>query len=209
MNIIKMLKLKCFFRPNKEESITRALKCKGWTSKEKLSLLYEQVRYAEKIRGDILEIGSAWGRSTVLLALSTTKLIWSIDPHTGGIAFIRKGETQNSYDEFIHNLKENKIEDRVNVICNTTSEVQINGIMPLDVVFSLVFIDGLHTAEGVKVDFNFAYNRLVESGVIIFDDYFEETVSDYSMMIDELIIEKGLSLVKDENSRLVYIIKPS
>jgi len=207
MKIVEMLKAKCQLQSRKGKTISRALKCKGWTNENKLSILYDLAQKTDKLNGDVLEIGSAWGRSTVLLGLSTTKKIWSIDPHTGGIAYIRRGEEQNSFEEFKKNLKINMIEDKVIVLRNTTSEVEINELIPGEVKFSLVFIDGLHTKEGVEIDFNYAYKRLVDSGIMIFDDYFETSLKDYGEMIDKLISDNRLVLVKDIQSRIVYFKK--
>jgi len=94
MKIIQIKKTNFLQENIKEEAIEKALKCKGWTSRAKLSLLYDLAQQTEKINGDILEIGSAWGRSTVLLAFASTKIIWSIDPHTGGIAYIKRGKSK-------------------------------------------------------------------------------------------------------------------
>jgi len=207
MNILKKLKTICNLPSDKERAISRALKCKGWTNENKLSLLYDLVKQTEILDGDILEIGSAWGRSTVLLGLATKKKIWSIDPHTGGIAYIRRGEVQNSFEDFQKNLKRNRVSKRVEIIKSSTSEAKNNNAISEEVVFSMVFIDGLHTAGGVEVDFNYAFSRLMQNGVMVFDDYFESTVSDYSEMINDLVQEHSVELIKDNESRLAYYWK--
>lgn len=206
MKILDILRAKFGLSSVKYKAIANALKCKGWTNEKKLSLLYDLALQTETLDGDILEIGSAWGRSTVLLGLTTKKKIWSIDPHTGGIAYIRRGDVQNSFEEFKANLEKYRIEDRVNVLRSTTCEVEKNELIPQTVKFSIVFIDGLHTAEGVKIDFNYAYKRLVNSGIMVFDDYFETSLADYGEMIDKLVNEKSALLVKDIDSRIVYFI---
>ncbi len=66
-------------------AIRKALTCKGWMDNPKLGLLYDLARRSARIPGDILEIGSAWGRSTVLLCLASKKKVCSVDPHTGGL----------------------------------------------------------------------------------------------------------------------------
>jgi len=207
MKIINKIKEKFRRLGKKDKAVKQALQCKGWPSKEKLSLLFDLAQQTAKLDGDILEIGSAWGRSTVLLALATTKKIWSIDPHTGGVAYIKRGEDQGSFVEFKENLKKNKVANRVNLLCSTTAAVVKNNLMQQDVRFSMVFIDGLHTAEGVKVDFDFAFSRLNISGIMVFDDYFEPTVPDYIEMINLLMAKYSLNLTKDINSRLVYCSK--
>ncbi len=205
MEILRSL----FKNKSKQEAIKKALNCKGWTNELKLSLLFDLAQETKRLPGDILEIGSAWGRSTVLFGFASSKTIWSIDPHTGGIAFIKRDENQNSFNEFIENIKRFGLTDRIKILKNTTQEVIDFRLLPENTRFSLIFIDGLHTAEGVKVDFEFAYEYLVDSGVMVFDDYFEPSVPDYSQMINLLLIsQNNLDLVKDKITRLAYFFKP-
>lgn len=72
---------------------------------------------------------------------------------------------------------------------------------------SMAFIDRLHIAKGVEVDFGLAYTHLVQGGILVFDDYFEESIPDYTHMIDTLMIKHDLVLIKDRDSRLVYLEK--
>lgn len=192
---------------SKSVAVAHALSCKGWTSSDKLSKLFELVQETESLSGDILEIGSAWGRSTVLLGLSSKKRIWSIDPHTGGLAYLRKGKNQDSYEEFIHNLKEYGILERVVILKKTTQEVLEHRLIPDSIRFSLIFIDGLHTAAGVLGDFTLAFEQLMHNGAMIFDDYFEPGIKDYAKMIDKLSEENKLMLQKDNFSGLVFCYK--
>ena len=97
---------------------------------------------------------------------------------------------------------------RVNILKTTTKGVMDSNLIPKESKFSLAFIDGLHTAEGVKIDFDFSYSHLEHRGVIVFDDYFEPSVPDYSQMIEHLIVEKSLNLVQNKDAKLVYCIKP-
>ena len=52
--------------------------------------------------------------------------------------------------------------------------------MPEQTKFSLVFVDGFHTLGGVRIDSEFSYEKLANSVVTIFDDYFEPSVPDYT-----------------------------
>jgi predicted O-methyltransferase YrrM len=189
------------------DPIDIALSVKGWTSVAKLSMLRDLLDRTNNLPGDILEIGSAWGRSTILLGLSSDKIIWSIDPHTGGRAFLEKGEEQNSYGDFIRNLDYAGIRSKVNILRYTTEAVVANGLMPKNTQVSFAFIDGLHTPDAVELDYYFAFSRLVVDGIMVFDDYFEPTVSDYAKKIDELTEKSTLHLVKDQVSKLVYVLK--
>lgn len=80
-------------------------------------------------------------------------------------------------------------------------------LLPDSPGFSMVFVDGLHTAQGVGIDFALACERLVPGGGMVFNDYFEETIPDYTGMIDALMLKHGLTLINDEDSRLVYFEK--
>ena len=143
----------------------------------------------------------------MLLGLASQKTIWSIDPHTGGRAFIERGESQDSFEEFLTNIKTQGISARVRVLKSTTKEVWEQVLVPDQTKFSLVFVDGLHTPEGVRIDFEISYEKLVNSGVTIFDDYFEPSVSDYTNEMDLLMKEYGLTLIKDNGSRLVWFFR--
>ncbi|MDX2426944.1 MAG: class I SAM-dependent methyltransferase, partial [Cycloclasticus sp.] len=184
----------------KKRAVSKALRCQGWTSLQKLSLLHDLVAQTGALEGDILEIGSAWGRSAVLLGHASDKRIWSIDPHTGGRAFVERGENQSSFDIFKENLVRNKLDNRVKILKHTTAEVIENGLLPATVKFSFIFIDGLHSAEGVELDFKLAFDRLVPNGIMSFDDYAEESIPDYTEMIDALIFMRKLTLIKDATS---------
>jgi predicted O-methyltransferase YrrM len=201
--ILKRLDYYFYERP----AIRRALLCQGWSDKGKLSVLYRIARETGALDGDILEIGSAWGRSAVLLGHASAKQIWSIDPHTGGRAYIERGEAQDSFEIFKANLTRNGLDGRVIVLKYTTGEVIEKQLLPQSVQFSMAFIDGLHTARGVEVDFGLAFERLVHGGIMVFDDYFQESIPDYTEMIDKLAIRYGLDLVKDKDSKLVYFKK--
>jgi predicted O-methyltransferase YrrM len=198
-------RLRIFF--HKRPAIRQALYCQGWTSEAKLSFLYDVAYQTSGHEGDILEIGSAWGRSAVLLGLASKKPVWSIDPHTGGRAYIERGERQDSFDTFIANLARNELEKRVQILKNTTEEVIEKRLLPDSLKFSMVFVDGLHTARGVEVDFELAFERLVQGGVMIFDDYFQETIPDYTAMINTLALRHGLDLILKKDIMLVYFKK--
>jgi predicted O-methyltransferase YrrM len=191
----------------KRRAINAALKCEGWTSYDKLSFLYNLAKHTSSLEGDILEIGSAWGRSLIVMSYACDKKIWSIDPHTGGRAFIEKGISIDTFEAFKRNIEQNNIKERVIILRHTTSDVMSMNLVPASQCYSLVFIDGLHTAEGVQLDFTFSWSRLVKDGIMIFDDYHEKSVPDYTKMIDALALKNKLELYSDKKSGLVYFVK--
>jgi hypothetical protein len=68
--------------------------------------------------------------------------------------------------------------------------------------YALVFFDGPHTTELVKIEFDFFYNKIPVGGVIIFDD-----IDQYPHMLnlDEYIRSKGFSILRKGNCKISYI----
>ncbi len=191
---------------NKNEILKAALACQGWGTEGQLSVMYDLVQKHAQVDGDILEIGSAWGRSAVMFGLSSPKKLWSIDPHSGGLRYILNNENQNSYDEFLGNLKKNGLIDKVGVVKATTKDARDQQLIPADVKFAFVYIDGLHTAEGVEIDIDFAWPRLTPGAVVAFDDYFVPGVVDMKEMIDAKVKAYGQKLILDDKVKLAYFI---
>lgn len=109
----------------------------------------------------VLEVGAAYGYSTVLLA-ENAKHVDSVDPH----------ETHQSLDSLRSNLREYGIARRVEVHIGFSSEV-----LPKlrAATYDLVFIDGDHTAPGVAHDLEHALRLAAPEGVLAFHDWNEET----------------------------------
>ena len=101
-----------------------------WHMKEDNEIL---CRYANKIEGCILEIGSAEGQSGISMLLASENFLVMIEPFV----------TTN----LLTNIKSMELGDRV-MILPTTSE---KAILP-PVKFELIFIDGVHTYDMVKHD---------------------------------------------------------
>lgn len=190
----------------KSAILQKASECQGWSTDAQLSLMFDLLQQCVKVEGDILEIGSAWGRSAVMLGLSSPKTLWSIDPHTGGLHYIRKNENQDSYAIFVENLKKNNLTEKTRVLKCTTSEAAAQKLMPENVKLAFVYIDGLHTAEGVAIDIDYVMPRLSSGAVVVFDDYFVPGVVDMKEMIDKKAADHGLKLILNENARLAYFI---
>lgn len=194
------------FLTKKHAAIKKSRTCKGWTSYKMLEQLYDLVQSVDSVDGDILEIGSAWGRSAILLLTASKKKFYSIDPHTGGRAFIEQNKKQNSLEYFKENIAKFSFEERTTLLVKTTQEVTEEKTLN-NHKFAFVFIDGLHSAEGVKIDFDLSYSLLSKNGIMAFDDYFSESIPDYTAMIDQLCQENNIKLIKDTEAKLVYFIK--
>lgn len=112
---------------------------------------------------DVLEIGSAYGFSTIAMALGGATSIVAVDPHT----WCSPPTLQNMRD----NLVAYGVEDRVTMIEDTffNAVAQFKG----DRRFDLVFIDGDHSYSTVKFDFQNAHNLLRPNAIIACHDYLE------------------------------------
>ncbi|HEY7701856.1 MAG TPA: class I SAM-dependent methyltransferase [Candidatus Limnocylindrales bacterium] len=146
---------------------------RGWLRLPDAFLLYRLAR-ARRPAGDIVEIGSAWGRSTVCLAAGSRSVraerILAIDPHTGDDWFLEETgqERIDSLAEFQANVDGAGLHDWVTPLV-TTSELAARE-RPAGPI-RLLFIDGLHTLEGVQRDIADWVPRVAPGGVIVFDDY--------------------------------------
>jgi predicted O-methyltransferase YrrM len=126
---------------------------------------------AKQCEGNIVEIGSWKGKSTVCLALGSKvgkrAKVFAVDPHRG-----IRDDTRNVYKEesteavFRENVKKAGVEDIV-VPLVMESKMAVKGWK--DPV-SLLFIDGLHDYENVKQDFELWSPFLTEGGAVCFHD---------------------------------------
>lgn len=133
----------------------------------------------------VLEIGAAYGYSTVVLGLAGAEEVYSVDPH----------ETHASLPELTANVKRFGLEGRV-MVCIGTSQAarelrneKGRRVIP-ERYFGMVFIDGDHTREGVRHDLLWA-RRLVKpfGSVIACHDYGESTCPGVKEAIDEMTLE--------------------
>jgi predicted O-methyltransferase YrrM len=158
----------------------------GWTGVYEGRSLYALAHHGPG-RGAIVEIGSAWGRSTICLARGSKSAgrerVHAIDPHlknpepgrwraAGGQKGM--GRVPQSYigdgstlPWLLYNLRRFGVEDWVVPIVSTSASASN---LPIDGI-RLLFIDGSHTYEGVKSDIDAWLPRVAPGGVVVFDDY--------------------------------------
>ena len=146
---------------------------RGWLRAPDAYLLYRLARRGPGV-GSIVEIGSAWGRSTVCLAagskVAQRERVTAIDPHTGDDWYLEeKGIGPiDSFAEFTKNLQAFRVDDWVQPV-RMTSEAAAEAASSEPI--RLLFIDGLHTYEGVSTDIRDWVPRVIPGGVVVFDDY--------------------------------------
>jgi len=182
----------------------------GWLTGTDARLLYALSHHGPA-HGAIVEIGSAWGRSTVILAAASKRAarekVYAIDPHTGDRWYLEdEGKTAfSSLEQFRQNLERLDVADWVHEVVATSEDaariVDTGGIR-------LLYIDGLHTYEAVRQDIVDWVKRVVPGGVVVFDDY-SNTRSDVGVgrAVDELLASGEVDPALRRADRLVWTIK--
>lgn len=124
-------------------------------------------------RGAIVEIGSWKGKSTVWLAHGSRKgpgsKVYAIDPHTGSEEHRSGGRTVWTFDVFQENIRRAGIADLVVPLVKTSVEA----VQDIEGPVELLFIDGDHSYEAVKADFEHWAPKLLDDAYIVFHDSIE------------------------------------
>ncbi len=187
--------------PNLETITIIGAQIQGMISIDSARFLYT-LCYLQDEKGDVLEIGSWLGRSTVFLANavkdSRNGSLYAVDHFKGNRGkehFYKVGEDDLSDIKtlFLDNLNSCQVRDYVNVLDMPNHDALLH---ISDNSFRFLFIDGDHSKKGVEKDIELFFPLLVEGALVIFDDYsgdFPELVS----VVDNLI-EKG------DFSRVMY-----
>lgn len=181
----------------------------GWLTFKQAEWLFEEAKKKEPA-GEIVEIGSAYGRSTVALGagltFSSNGRIHSVDPHIGGKGFreqLKERDSYTSLDGFKDNLKRFNMENLVVPIVKTSEE----GVKEWkEKGIRLLFIDGWHTYEAVTHDILGWHRYVVPGGVIAMHDYQDE---DVRRAIHDCMGKLGIneSKLKHVDAEMVYFKK--
>ena len=115
-----------------------------------------------------LEIGSARGRSTCYIAMALKEngrgTLYAVDPHTE--TEWNDHSSRDTYEILQQNLETLDLSAQVQVLREFSEEVARSWESPID----LLFIDGDHSYEGVKRDWELFVRHLSPFGVAIFHD---------------------------------------
>jgi glycosyltransferase involved in cell wall biosynthesis/predicted O-methyltransferase YrrM len=147
--------------------------------------------------GEIVEIGSCFGRSTIYLAEGARHAgrgtVWAVDPHTGDIAW-DLGHV-STYEVFLRNIRKFGVESRVKPLKMTSKEAaHAWNRTPI----RILFIDGWHSYEAVTEDILLWFPHVLPGGLIVFDDYSNPEFPGVRQAVDEqlqkLPLERPLRL---------------
>ncbi|MFF2455175.1 class I SAM-dependent methyltransferase [Peribacillus simplex] len=171
------------------------------TTAEQTALLHLPA-LVDHLDGEIVEIGSFKGKSTIALGLGSKwiserkRTIFAIDP------FISNGNYSDYFNEFQHNILNFRLANYVSPIKNFSQEA----IQDCPESISALFVDGDHSYLGVKRDIELYAPRVVRRGFIAFHDY--TVYPDVRKAVDELCESKEYVLVCDYDSlRLIRKLK--
>jgi predicted O-methyltransferase YrrM len=123
-----------------------------------------------------VEIGSARGRSTCFIGIALKRLghghLYAIDPHES-TAWSDVNAT-DTYRELRRNLHASGVENQVTIVRKYSPDAAKTWTIPID----LLFIDGDHSYEGVKRDWDLFAPHVSEFGVVVFHDTIWDRKSD-------------------------------
>lgn len=144
----------------------------------------------------VVEIGSARGKSTCTLALACREngmgKVFAIDPHTPN-DWTDVGITGDSYDFLKGRLEHYRLQEWCEIIRSTSLGASQNWTKPID----MLFIDGDHTYEGVKSDFESFKPWLGENSIVMFHDSTWEYFRDTHYYRESIGVAKYLAELRD------------
>ncbi len=125
--------------------------------------------------GEILEIGSFKGKSTIVLAKSAAlagdTVVNAVDPMTAPSETDPDlGSDASSFEDFERNIRDHGVEDRVRLHQTFSFELAKSWKSPL----RLLWIDGDHTYVGTKLDFDGFAPHLTDKAIVAIHDVLHE-----------------------------------
>lgn len=182
----------------------------GMTTIQSGQFLYTMC-YLQKLKGDVVEIGSWQGRSSSFLARavgnSKNGNFYAIDHFKGNknkedSYIIKNKDLSDLESKFIKNMERTGVFNHVNLL-NMTNEKAEEKIKDIKIRF--LFIDGDHTEKGVEKDINLFFPKLLSGSIIVFDD-FSNNFPGLIKTIDKLLFDKKFSRIMTYNNTLVLVI---
>jgi len=141
----------------------------GWLSVGEGALLYSLAKGVSSRRA-VVEIGSWKGKSTIWLGRGSKNgsraKVYAVDPHTGSPEINEVLGAVWTLDEFKRNIARAKLEAVVEPLVMTSEEAAKDFREPIE----LIFIDGAHEYDAVKLDFELWSPKVVEGGIMAFHD---------------------------------------
>lgn len=174
----------------------------GWLTTSEQTALLHLPALVDHLDGEIVEIGSFKGKSTVALGLGSKfiserkRTIFAIDP------FVTNGHYIYHFNDFLNNIVNMRLANYVTPIKKFSQDA----IQDCPENIAALFVDGDHSYFGVKRDIELYAPRVVPGGFIAFHDY--TVYQDVKKAVDELCDGREYVLVCDYDSlRLLRKLK--
>jgi hypothetical protein len=170
------------------ESLIEPFPCEieGWLTADEGALLTELCDGKR-----VMEIGSYCGRSTVCIARRAAS-VDCVDWWDGRATAV----PQPTMAKFSENIKRYKVDHK----CSIRFPYE-----PIDKEYDVVFIDGAHDYESVKIDIGKALRALSPTGVIVFHDYQSPNDPGVTQAVDELLAS-GAHLIQKQHT--LAVVRP-
>jgi MiaB/RimO family radical SAM methylthiotransferase len=176
----------------------------GWLTPREGELLYTIAKSNKS--GDIVEIGSWKGKSTLYLSCGviqgSERRVYAVDRHTGSMEQrARTSKLINTLDEFLSNLKRYNISHVVKPVISDSSAAS----KTIDTDISLVFVDGSHEYDDVERDFECWWPKLKMDGIMALHDTLSKP--GVAKFVEELISKRKDILNPQLVDEIVYFTK--
>ena len=141
----------------------------GWLTENEGKFLY---KYAKGVSPPniVVEIGSWKGRSTICLGKGVKDgnkaSVYAIDPHIGSKDHQAYNQSRSTFQEFKQNIKNAGINEYIEPIVKKSKDARGD----VDGTIGLLFIDGDHDYEAVKLDNKLWFPLVADGGVVAFHD---------------------------------------
>lgn len=139
--------------------------------------------------GDILEIGSFKGKSTIVLAkgaeLTNSGDVYAVDPMVNTSAtdpYLAEG--QSTVNEFKSNIEQHQVSARIELFQMRSAELAQTWERSL----RLLWIDGDHTYRGAKTDFECFSSHLADGAIVAMDDVLHEFEGGIRVFMEDILL---------------------
>jgi predicted O-methyltransferase YrrM len=156
--------------------------------------------------GCVVEIGSASGGTTVILAEASKqvfKTVYSVDPYPEELEDVARDYYIGSMSEYKKAFKENILDKFDNVIQFNEELKDCIGKIPDGI--SVAFVDGLHELSYVQLEYMLLLPKMVKGGIMYFHDmgfYIGQLSDEGGLTKFPEWVRKGEIIEKDVRDRL-------
>lgn len=188
------------------DKVIGSVRIQGLVAPSELRVLYDLAGKGEG-EGEIVEIGSWRGLSTVILAKGLKMggrkgRVYAVDPHSSSDVHIRCGIPSTEH-EFRMNLERYGVSDVVTPMVMKSEEAAKGWNKPI----RLLFVDGDHSYEAVKKDIEYWYPHVITGGTVVFHDFYGSPAGTVKKAVEEWLPEQGKTISMNRIHSSLIVIK--